>query len=195
MGNRWQGLLHWMFFGFCLTSYPSFWRYIRIGRGSLILSWIKIDEIVYWKIWYLRASGSSRRHENNNWRGQWDFVRIESWVVEALTRCGTRNSGRCYYEARTWTPYIQECRSSTCILIWMLHCTYPMKRSQINQQKHSLLYLLVMIGDVLLRIVQWVRGEVLAQEGEERGEGARTKEDSVHSLQGRSSTLLYYAMF
>ena len=28
-----------------------------------------------------------------------------------------------------------------------------------------------------------------------RGEGARTKEDSVHSLQGRSSTLLYYAMF
>ena len=27
------------------------------------------------------------------------------------------------------------------------------------------------------------------------GEGARTKEDSVHSLQGRSSTLLYYAMF
>ena len=52
-----------------------------------------------------------------------------------------------------------------------------------------------MIGDVLLRIVQWVRGEVLAQEGEERGEGARTKEDSVHSLQGRSSTLLYYAMF
>ena len=65
-----------------------------------------------------------------------------------------------------------------------------MKRSQINQQKHSLLYLLVMIGEVLLRIVQWVRGEVLAQEG-----GARTKEDSVHSLQGRSSTLLYYAMF
>ena len=54
---------------------------------------------------------------------------------------------------------------------------------------------MVMIGDVLLRIVQWVRGEVLAQEGEERGEGARTKEDSVHSLQGRSSTLLYYAMF
>ena len=68
-----------------------------------------------------------------------------------------------------------------------------MKRSQINQQKHSLLYLLVMIGDVLLRIVQWVRGEVLAQG--RGGEGARTKEDSVHSLQDRSSTLLYYAMF
>ena len=28
-----------------------------------------------------------------------------------------------------------------------------------------------------------------------RGGGARTKEDSVHSLQGRSSTLLYHAMF
>ena len=58
--------------------------------------------------------------------------------------------------------------------------------------------IVVFIGDDWGRIVEnspvgQGRGPGTGEGG--RGEGARTKEDSVHSLQGRSSTLLYYAMF
>ena len=58
--------------------------------------------------------------------------------------------------------------------------------------------IVVFIGDDWGRIVEnspvgQGRGPGTREGG--TGEGARTKEDSVHSLQGRSSTLLYYAMF
>ena len=157
LGNRWQGLLRWMFFVFtwCNTRF--------LGRGSLPFSWIKVEVFSNWKIYdILKRLGSSRGHGHNNWRGQWDSVGMEGGHTNTLWDTSLWRMLHMKHGLERHTSKNADLIHVFWYECYIIHIQWK-GRKYISRNNHCCIYW--MIGEVLLRIAQWVRGEVLAQEG------------------------------